>query len=259
MWWYRLLSAVVAGALATAGTAAQQTPLSPSDVEDGERLFMNACANCHGPDGDSVPGVDLGHGQFRRAASDADLAGIIRRGIPGTSMPPGNYSNTQATQITAYLRSLATAAQATLGHGDPERGRALVEGKGGCLACHAIDGKGSRIGPDISDVGRVRRTADLERALIDPAPTVRPQNRRVKVVTRDGTVIAGRLLNHDTFTVQLIDSNERLRSFPKSGLREIAFMQTSPKKSYRGVLTDPEIADVVSYLATLKGQRPVAP
>src|SRR5947208_1856441 len=123
MWPSRLLCAIgVAGLLATSGSAAQQAPYSPSDVEDGERLFMNSCANCHGPDGDSVPGVDLGHGQFRRASSDSDLIEIIRRGIAGTPMPPGNYSNTQATQIVAYLRSLATAAQATLGRGDPERG-----------------------------------------------------------------------------------------------------------------------------------------
>lgn len=249
----------VAGVLAARGLAAPQTPYAPADVEDGERLFMNSCANCHGPDGDAVAGVDLGHGQFRRAASDADLAGIIRGGIAGTAMPPGNYSATQAAQIVAYLRSMATATQATLAGGDPERGRALFEGKGECLTCHGVNGKGSQTGPDLTEVGRVRRTADLERALVEPPQIVRPQNRSVRVVTRNGAEVAGRLLNHDTFTVQLIDSNERLRSFSKSDLREITFVQTSPKKSYRGRLTEQEMADVVAYLTTLKGQKAVTP
>jgi putative heme-binding domain-containing protein len=233
--------------------AAQQAAYSPADVQDGERLFMASCANCHGPDGDMVPGVDLGHGQLRRASSDADLIEIIRRGIPGTAMPPGNYSNTAATQIVSYLRSVAASHQASVVRGDPGRGRELFEGKGQCLTCHTVNGKGSRLGPDISDIGRVRRTADLEKALVDPPSIVRPQNRSVRIVTRDGVTVTGRLLNHDMLTVQLLDSHEQLRSFAKAGLREITIVQTTPKTSYRGRLTAEEIADLVGYLATLKG------
>ncbi len=238
--------------LAAARVAAQQPAYSPADAQDGERLFMNSCANCHGPDGDVVAGVDLEHGQFRRASSDAQLIDIIRRGIPGTAMPPGNYSNTAATQIVAFLRTQAMSNQAHVVRGDAQRGRELFEGKGQCLTCHSVNGKGPRLGIDLSDVGRIRRTAELEKALLDPAPTVRPQNRTVRVVTRDGTTVTGRLLNHDMLTVQLLDSREQLRSFPKSGLREFTVIEKSPKTSYRGKLTADEIADLVGYLATLK-------
>jgi putative heme-binding domain-containing protein len=244
----------VAAVALTAGRAAAQPPAySPADAQDGERLFMNSCANCHGPDGDVVAGVDLGHGQFRRASSDAELIDIIRRGIPGTAMPPGNYSNTAATQIVAFLRTLAASKQATVARGDATRGRELFEGKGQCLTCHSVNGKGPRLGIDISDVGRMRRSAELEKALIDPVPVVRPQNRTVRLVTRDGAVVTGRLLNHDMMSVQMLDSHEQLRSFSKSGLREFAVVDKSPKTSYRGKLTAAEIADLVGYLATLKG------
>jgi putative heme-binding domain-containing protein len=254
----RLVTVLVAASLVASGVAAaevgaQSREYSAADVQDGERQFMNACANCHGPDGDAVAGVDLGHGRFRRASSDADLVDIIRRGIPGTAMPPGTYSNTAAAQIVSFLRSVAASSQATVARGDPGRGRALFEGKGQCLTCHGLNGKGSRLGPDISEVGRVRRTADLEKALLDPDPVVRPQNRSVRLVTRDGTTVVGRLLNHDTLTIQLLDSHEQLRSFAKAGLREIVFVKTSPKTSYRGKLTPEEIADLVGYLATLRG------
>jgi len=250
---------LAAGALAAGPLAAQQRPLSPADVEDGQRLFVGSCANCHGPDGDAVPGVDLGHGQFRRASTDDELVDIIRRGVPGTAMPPGNYSNTQATQIVAYLRSLATSAQKPTTAGDAGRGQVLFEGKGQCLTCHGVSGKGSRLGPDLSDVGQLRRASDLERALLDPGGAVRPQNRTVRVVTRDGTTITGRLLNHDTFTLLMLDSQEQLRALSKSSLREIVFIKTSAKTSYRGRLTAQEIADVVSYLMSLKGVKAIAP
>src|SRR5207253_3821740 len=130
-----------------------------ADIEEGARLFLATCSACHGADGEAVPGVDLGHGQFRRASTDDELVEIIRRGIAGTAMPPSNYSNVQANQIVAYLRSLAVSAQNALAPGDADRGRALFEGKGQCLTCHRIDGIGSRLGPDISDIGQLRRAA----------------------------------------------------------------------------------------------------
>lgn len=250
----RIVLAVIGIVVGAVGSLAKaQTPVySPADAQDGERLFMNSCANCHGADGDAVPGVDLGHGVFRRPSSDPELVDIIRRGIPGTAMPPGNYSNTAATQIVAFLRTSAASRQATA-RGDAARGRALFEGKGQCLTCHSVNGKGPRLGIDISDVGRIRRSADLEKAIVDPAPTVRPQNRTVRLVTRDGTIVTGRLLNHDVLTVQLLDSREQLRSFAKTTLREFEVVEKSPKTSYRGRLTSAEIADLVGYLATLKG------
>jgi putative heme-binding domain-containing protein len=236
------------------GVGAQE-PVAPVDVEDGQRLYLGACTNCHGPDGDAVPGVDLGHGQFRRASSDAELADIIRRGIPGTAMPPGNYSSRQASLIVAYLRSMATTGQKATATGDAARGHALFEGRGQCLTCHQVQGNGSRLGPDLTDIGRLRRVSELERALVDPPIEVRPQNRRARVVTRDGATITGRLLHHDTFTLLLLDSHEELRAFNKADVREITVIKTNPKMSYRDRLDAQELADLVSYLMTLKGNK----
>src|SRR5712671_6117108 len=54
------------------------------DIADGKQLFQDSCTGCHGPDGDSIAGIDLGHGRFRRASSDDDLIEIIRTGIKDT-------------------------------------------------------------------------------------------------------------------------------------------------------------------------------
>jgi mono/diheme cytochrome c family protein len=51
----------------------------------------------------------------------------------------------------------------------------------------------------------------------------------------------------------MIDMKEQLRSFVKSDLKEHGFAD-SPMPSYRGKLTPQEIADVVSYLGSLKGR-----
>ena len=81
-----------------------------------------------------------------------------------------------------------------------------------------------------------------------------PINRPVRVVTRDGTVINGRRLNEDTYRVQIIDDRERLLSLVKADLREYTIEKTSPMPSYKGTLSDEEIADVLAYLLALKGQ-----
>ena len=80
-----------------------------------------------------------------------------------------------------------------------------------------------------------------------------PINRPVRAVLADGTVVNGRRLNEDTYTVQLIDENGRLRSLEKEPLQEFTVIKESPMPSYAETLTTEEIGDVVAYLLTLQG------
>ena len=78
---------------------------------------------------------------------------------------------------------------------------------------------------------------------------------RAIAVTRDGKTITGRRLNEDTYTVQLIDTEERLVSLIKSELREYTVLKTSAMPSYKEKLTSADLDDLVAYLRTLKGAR----
>lgn len=243
-----LLVSLVAALSAPAALAQHETA---ADLLDGERAFRSSCANCHGPDGDLIPNIDLGRGQFRRPLSDDELVRIIRTGIPNTPMPPTNMTVEQASKIVAYLRSVAAAKKTSTVAGDAPRGKTIFEGKGGCTGCHRVNGAGSRVGPDLSRIGQARRAVEIERSLLDPAADVQPANRFYRVVLKDGTTVTGRLLSHDTFTVQMLDAKEQLRSFVKADLREHGFAPT-PMPSYAGRLSAQEVADVVSYLASLR-------
>jgi cytochrome c1 len=61
-------------------------------------------------------------------------------------------------------------------------------------------------------------------------------------------------VNLDSFTVLMLDSKEQLRSFDKSKLRDYGFVDQSPMPSYRDKLSAQELADLVSYLVSLKGR-----
>ena len=122
-----------------------------------------------------------------------------------------------------------------------------------CLTCHRVQGKGSRLGPDLTDIGTLRIAEQLMTSLLEPDAEILPENRFYRVVARDGATTSGRLLNLDSFQVLMLDEKEQLRSFQKSELREHGFIKTSKMPSYRERLSRQELADVIAYLSTLKG------
>jgi putative heme-binding domain-containing protein len=112
------------------------------------------------------------------------------------------------------------------------------------------------VAPDLSDIGAIRPARELEQKLVDPNALVRPANRSIELVLKDGTRLTGHLLNQDTFTIQLLDSNERLQSLAKANLRDYTYVKNSPMPSYRDTLNAAELSDLVTYLVSLKGERP---
>src|SRR5262249_46491893 len=157
-----------------------------------------------------------------------DLIQIIRTGVPGTSMPASDMPVAQAEQIVSYLRSMAATRRSSTAVGDSVRGKALFAGKGACGTCHRVDGVGARTGPDLSNVGQLRKSVELETSLVDPGKDIFYTNRTYRVVTKAGQTVTGRLLNLDSFNVLMLDSKEQLRSFEKAGLRDYGFVDASP-------------------------------
>jgi putative heme-binding domain-containing protein len=168
-----------------------------------------------------------------------------------------------ATAALGILLSGQTPASSLTG--DPARGKTIYLGKGNCQSCHRVNGAGSRLGPDLSDIGAPKGgrgsapaagaglSAALETSILDPDADVALSNRLVRVVMKDGTSITGRLLNHDNYSVQMIDPQGKLRSFQKADLKESTVLVKGLMPSYKGRLSDQEVADVVAYLSTLKG------
>jgi putative heme-binding domain-containing protein len=135
--------------------------------------------------------------------------------------------------------------------GDGSRGRALVESSG-CFDCHRIDERGSRLGPNLSRIGSRRTATRLREALIDPDAEVIADNRYVRIVTKDGTSVTGKLLNQDAVSVQLMNPKEELKTYLRANLREFTILDKGLMPSVQGKLTDQQVADIVSYLSSLK-------
>jgi putative heme-binding domain-containing protein len=222
-------------------------------IEQGALLYHSLCTTCHGEEGAGVQGIDFGRGRYKRVSSAEDFIRLVNEGISGTAMPPFNIRRRETENLFRYIQSLSETVTHASAAGDAPRGQAIFEGKGGCLNCHRIQNKGSRLGPSLTAIGKVRAASMLQQSLLEPQALVLADHWFCKAVTRDGTTITGRRLNEDRNTVQLIDAQQRLISLNKAELREYAVIKTSAMQSFKDKLSPEEVTDVVKYLTTLKG------
>jgi putative heme-binding domain-containing protein len=243
---------------------AQQTlpkiePLSSASEEDlarGKRLYQGQCAQCHGPQGNGGTGANLAQPKLIRAATDEALVRVIRDGIPGTDMPPAPAMVERELWLTAaYVRTLGDVPMEKV-PGDPERGRAVYNGKGGCPACHTMQGRGGRYGPELGEIGARRSAAHLRQSILDPEADFTERYAFVRVTLPGGKTISGIKLNEDTFSVQLIDASEKIHSFWKKDTQRVEILRNlSPMPSYRSTLSASELDDLIAYLVTLRGEQ----
>ncbi len=223
------------------------------DIAHGASLYTARCSVCHGAQGDGIGGVNLRSGKYRNAVTDRDLAGFIRAGSQAAGMPPFALDDADMAGIIAYLRNMNSFDAATVKTGNVAAGRAVFEGKGACTKCHRVGRLGSHVAPNLTDIGSVRSAGSIQRSLLEPTSQMMPINRPVRLVTKDGTVINGRRLNEDTYSIQVMDDRERLHSVRKDDVREFTIVTTSPMPSYKDTLTSEELSDLLGYLLSLKG------
>jgi putative heme-binding domain-containing protein len=265
-----LIALVVLMALGAA--ADDRNPLAgdPKAAKAGEYEFRINCALCHGLGArGGGRGPDLTRAQKKYAHSDAEMFQIISNGIPGTAMP-ANGTNGQGVgmtdeeiwQIITYIRSREVKVPARP-VGNAAHGRDLFYGDGNCSLCHMVEGKGGRLGPDLTAVGGSR----TREAIID---SVRNPSRRlawglteatkefpqeyesVTAVTADGREIKGVTLNEDSFSVQIMDRDERIHLLDKSKLRSFQKSRESAMPKYDAdLLSDKDLEDIVAFLVSV--------
>ncbi len=245
-----------------------QAGTSPTELVEGERLFLTHCASCHGNRGEGDRGTALAAPRLIRAPTDEALLEVVAGGIPGTEMPRFVFAEDDAQKIVTWVRHLGRLPTEQVA-GDSGRGAKLYATRGGCVACHFLRGQGGVLGPDLTEIGLRRGAAYLRTALLEPEAHVPrisgayPFNSRlvenflyVRVVTKGGETVPGIRLNEDTFSLQMRDLSGHFRSFHKSELAELhKDWGRSPMPAYGAAFSADELDDVVAYLVSLKGEK----
>jgi len=238
----------------------------------GEYQFRLNCAFCHGLGArGGGRGPDLTRAK-RHGSSDAEIFHSIHDGIAGTAMPAATnggigvgMSDEEIWQVVTYIRSLEVKAPAQPA-GNAAHGKELFNGAAGFSTCHMIEGKGDKLGPDLTSVGASRSTEYLVESLRNPSRRLAqgifeamkefPQEYvSVSVVTADGTKLSGVVLNEDQFTLQMLDAREQLHLFEKDKLRSFEKRRESAMPAYdQKALSDKDLQDLIAYLQSIGAQ-----
>ena len=94
----------------------------------------------------------------------------------------------------------------------------------------------------------------MVREIRTPSEFIAPSFETVTVVTKDGQRVRGVKKNEDVFSIQVMDTRERIQGYLKSNLQELVYEKTSLMPAFpAGRLNDSDLNDLVAYLATLRG------
>lgn len=227
---------------------------SPEDLEMGRRLYQGRCGHCHGQEGEGGRGAVLTSGRFRYGGSDRELFLTIRSGIPNTEMP-GAFSlpEMEVWRIVAHVQQLGRRGAPDPVLGDPSAGAAVYD-KNACATCHTVNGKGSYVAPDLTDVGAKRAIRHIRESITDPSADIPLDYRSVTVIDKAGRTTSGIHLNEDEYSVHLRELTGTLRSFMKSELSQITLPRQSLMPSY-SALPKKDLEDLVAYLNSLRPEQ----
>jgi len=172
--------------------------------------------------------------------------------VAGTEMPASTAPDDEIRATMAYLRTLSTPIPVDSSTGDAINGERIFWRS--CGSCHQINGRGGRLGPDLSRVGSSRPRAALTRDIRDPSATIVPGYQAVTIVTAAGQRVRGVRKGEDAFSIQIMDTNERLQGYLKANLREVIPENRSLMPDFRpDRLNDRDLDDLIRFLGTLRG------
>jgi putative heme-binding domain-containing protein len=250
----------VAAMLLSTGAAAQDNLANPHEgnagaVRAGRALFETRCAECHGADAKGISGPDLTV-IFAAGRSDGRVFQTVRAGIPGSIMPSSAAPDDELWAIVSYLKSLGTVSPVEYATGNANQGREVYIAN--CARCHRAGRDGGRLGPDLSRVTLSRSRAGMTSAIRDPSAAMRVGYRTVVVVTADGRRIQGLKKAEDAFSIQIVDTSERLQGYLKTDLRDLQDEPDSLMPPFGPELvSDSDLDNLLRFLTSLHEDKDV--
>ncbi|MEZ6073626.1 MAG: c-type cytochrome [Pirellulales bacterium] len=183
---------------------------------------------------DDVTAVEL----RRLALHDGEtIAALVRKHW-------GNIRAGTPEEKLAEIRRLTNDLRA--GSGDVDRGRALFTKN--CATCHRLFDDGHAVGPELTTANRADQVFLLT-SIVDPSAQVRKEYLRYNVLTNDGRIATGLLVEDGDASVTLLtEKNERV-TIPRDEIEQLEPSQLSlmPEDILKP-LRPQEVRDLFAYL-----------
>lgn len=241
--------------------AARAAELIPEAVADGVGLtpMMEGFLNHRG--GGAILAKAIG-----RHPLPPDAARLALRAVYSLSQadPELVAALGKAAGISTELKPLTPAELSTLvaevaAKGDPARGEAVFRRKDlNCMTCHSISKAGGEIGPDLSAVGQTSPPDYLINSILLPDQSIKEQYHTLVVLTAEGQVYQGIVVDKDNRRVVLKESTGALRIVPVDSIEEQKAGGSLMPKGLVNLMTHAEFVDLVRFLSELGKPGPYA-
>ena len=147
----------------------------------------------------TIPTVSAGH--LRRAAS---AAAVSHEALTARLDQALGLESVQQEYDPAWIKKLADEVVAS---GDAERGKEVFQSAHlNCAACHAVYGKGEKVGPDLSSIGRGMPVDRIIEAVVWPAREIKEGYVSITIFTNDGKVFQGIKVSESPAGIVLLDA-----------------------------------------------------
>ncbi len=123
-----------------------------------------------------------------------------------------------------------------------------------CAACHQVDGRGGKVGPDLSTIGAALNRERLVESILDPSKEIAPAFVTWNVTTRDGKVHTGVVVDEGpNSTVTLADAQGKLETLMRQDIEErVASKKSLMPDNLPEQMTPREFLDLIEYLSERK-------
>jgi alcohol dehydrogenase (cytochrome c) len=251
----RLVASAVFLAAAFAPLLAAQHA-TPDRIVLGRQIFEQNCTACHGQNAQGGRGPDL-TGSLQHGSTDNEIIDNVTHGIAGTGMPAFPLSQADARALAAFLRSLRASASDLPVTGNAAHGESAFFGAAGCSGCHMYEGRGGRLGPDLTQERDARGVRELIALVSQPHKQLARGFETIDVMLRDGSHVRGVRKNEDTFSIQMMDREQRLHMLLKRNVARVDRPADSLMPVFKG--DSAQVNDLVAFLKSAPHPMPPQP
>jgi len=143
------------------------------------------------------------------------------------------------------------ALAAGAAQGRAHEGRKVFESSA-CLACHKVGDLGRAMGPDLTHIGRIRKSRDLLEAILLPNATLARNFETYVVETSEGQSVTGTIKSDATDALLLVDFAGEETLIPRAQIVGQTAVPTSLMPDLEQAFTEQQLLDLVAWLASLK-------
>ncbi|MBI2947725.1 MAG: c-type cytochrome [Verrucomicrobia bacterium] len=207
--------------------------------QGGASALANALSAKPPPKNVAETGLALMNASGRR---DEQLAGVLAKAA-GLNRANSLMTPAEIAALSAEVRT----------QGDARRGAEIFQrAELGCVACHAVNGTGGTIGPDLSALGTAQPIDFIVGAILDPQKEIKEGYISTSLATKDGNDFQGYLVRESPEEIVLRDvlQNQEVR-VRRDAIRERRQSGSVMPTGLADTLTRVEFRDLVRYLSEL--------